>query len=430
MNIIPQLSLFGENEFEDLGDLERLQMVLAMLPDEKLIARLYKIRGNGRNDWPCEAMWNSFIASFLFEHPTVESLLRELRRNSQLRKMCGFRSKTIKQPDGTYKVYTAPSKSAYSKFLKNLMQCQDELDTMFGELVKFMYANLEHFGEILMADGKAIQSYAARQSKNKKAGERGEHDANWCKKTYTYSGKNGEKETKTVKWFGFRLHLIADATYELPVTFEVTKASNSEKTENQKLLNTMAKEYPERLEECDHFLADKGYDGTPLIEWLEGKEISPIIDIRNCWKDGEKTHQYRDTALVYDYQGNVFYVDDNGKKIEMSYKGYDKSTDSLRYGLKPQYHDKRIFRIKCEEDRRIFTPVARQSYKWKRLYKKRTGIERINGRLDRDYKYENHSIRGLKKMKMFVSVTFIIYMSLAKEKIERGKTEHLCKLYA
>jgi len=87
--------------------------------------------------------------------------------------MCGFTSKTIKQPDGTYKVYTAPSKSAYSKFLKNLMQCQDELDTMFGELVKFMYANLEHFGEILMADGKAIQSYAARQSKNKKAGERG-----------------------------------------------------------------------------------------------------------------------------------------------------------------------------------------------------------------------------------------------------------------
>jgi len=79
MNIIPQLSLFGENEFEDLGDLERLQMVLAMLPDEKLIARLYKIRGNGGNDWPCEAMWNSFIASFLFEHSTVVSLLRELR---------------------------------------------------------------------------------------------------------------------------------------------------------------------------------------------------------------------------------------------------------------------------------------------------------------------------------------------------------------
>lgn len=135
MNIIPQISLFGEGENENLGDLERLKMVLAALPDSKLIAQLYKIRGNGRNDWPCEAMWNSFVASFLFEHPTADVLLRELRRNSQLRKLCGFKPKCKKQPDGTYKIYVAPSKSAYSNFLKNLMKCQEELDRMFDTLV-------------------------------------------------------------------------------------------------------------------------------------------------------------------------------------------------------------------------------------------------------------------------------------------------------
>ena len=90
MTILPQMNLFGESEFEDLGDLERLQRVLGALDDGKLVSRLYRIRGKGRNDWPCEAMWNSFIASFVFEHPTIEALLRELRRNSQLRKMCGF----------------------------------------------------------------------------------------------------------------------------------------------------------------------------------------------------------------------------------------------------------------------------------------------------------------------------------------------------
>ena len=55
---------------------------------------------------------------------------------------------------------------------------------------------------------------------------------------------------------------------------------------------------------------------------------------------------------------------------------------------------------------------------------------RGNGRLDRDYKFEKHSIRGLEKMKMFVSVSFLLYLSLAKAKIERGQKEHLCKLYA
>ena len=430
MNIIPQLSLFGENENEDLGDLERLRIVLEALPDEGLITALHKMRGNGRNDWPCEAMWNSFVASFLFEHPTVEALLRELKRNSQLRNLCGFVPRSVKQKDGTWKIYTAPSESSYSKFLKNLMKCQKELDELFGEEVGFMYENLEHFGENLMTDGKAIQSHATKLSQKKKSGARGEHDADWCQKTYTSSGKNGEKKTKTVKWFGFRLHLIADAKYELPVAYKVTKASNSEQKETGKLLENMETETPEYLKKCQYFMGDKGYDATPLIQWLEDKRIRPIIDIRNCWKDGEETHQYRDTPLVYDYKVTVWYVDEKGEKIELSYKGYDKSTDSLRYGFKPQKHDKRIFRIKCAEDRRIFTPVSRQSHKWKRLYNERSGIERINGRLDRDYKFENHTIRGLKKMQMFLTVTFIVYLGMAKAKIEGGRKEHLCRLYA
>ncbi|KIO67721.1 hypothetical protein B4064_1952 [Caldibacillus thermoamylovorans] len=35
--------------------------------------------------------------------------------------------------------------------------------------------------------------------------------------------KEGKLWQKNVKWFGYRLHLVVDATYELPVTFKVTK---------------------------------------------------------------------------------------------------------------------------------------------------------------------------------------------------------------
>ncbi len=108
----------------------------------------------------------------------------------------------------------SPSASAYSKFLKNLKSCQEELDEMFTGLVIYMYENLEHFGEILMVDGKAIQSFGTKTSKNKKSGCRGEHDADWCQKQYSSSGTNGESVVKTKKWFGFRLHLIADATVQ------------------------------------------------------------------------------------------------------------------------------------------------------------------------------------------------------------------------
>ena len=430
MRIIPQISLFEENEFDELGDLERLQTVLANLPDERLINALYRIRGRGRNDWPCEAMWNTFVASFLFEHPTVEALLRELKRNKQLRDVCGLKPRFVRDQDGVLKPYIVPSESAYSNFLKNLIECRDELKDMFEVLVQYMYDNLDGFGEDLMEDGKAIQSFATKLSKKDPDDRRGEHDADWCKKTYTVSGKNGEAKTKEVKWFGFRLHLMADANYELPVAFTVTKASNSEKTETKKQLEEMKENHPERLEACKHFMADKGYDSTPLINLLEGNDIIPIIDIRNCWRGGDTTRQYRDTDLVYDYQGNVWYVKEDGSMEKMLYRGYDKSTDSLRYGFHSRMEDKRIFRIKCDEDRRIFTPIARDSKKWKRLYNKRSGIERINGRIDRDYKFERHTIRGLAKMDMFITVTLIVYLGMAKAKIAAGQKDHLCRLYA
>ena len=234
---------------------------------------------------------------------------------------------------------------------------------------------------------------------------------------------------KTKKWFGFRLHLLSDATYELPIDYEVTKASNSEVKEIEKLFDNIKEKYPEKLEKCRYFLADKGYDSTELIERFSTEGTAPVIDIRNMWQ-GDETKQFKDTNIVYDYKGSVYYITDSGEKIELIYKGYDKSRDSQRYGFHPKYHDKRIFRIPLKTDPRIFTKVARNSKKWKRLYKKRTSIERVNGRIDRDFQFEKHTIRGLKKMKMFLTVTFIIQLTLAKAKIESGITKGLARYIA
>jgi hypothetical protein len=42
MAIIPQLKLFGWEEIEELGDLERLRLVLEYMPDEELMQKLEK----------------------------------------------------------------------------------------------------------------------------------------------------------------------------------------------------------------------------------------------------------------------------------------------------------------------------------------------------------------------------------------------------
>lgn len=55
MNIILQMKMFGESDFENHGDLKRLQRVLGTLNDVTLIWKLCRVREKGRNDWPSEA---------------------------------------------------------------------------------------------------------------------------------------------------------------------------------------------------------------------------------------------------------------------------------------------------------------------------------------------------------------------------------------
>jgi len=427
MRILPQIMIFDQTQNEEiLGDLERLKNVIDNIPDGKLIHKLNEIRGKGRNDWPVLPMWHALLGGIVFQHRSDAELLRELSRNSQLRDLCGFEPKTEKQKDGTYKVFVAPTASAFSRFFKNLKECQNELNEVFEKLVKYMYENLDGFGEYLALDGKAIQSFATNYNDNKKEDGRRDTDANWGTKKYTTSvNKKGEIVTNKVTWFGYRVHLIVDAKYELPIAYKITPASNSEKTEAKEILKTMDKE---RLEKCLYLMADKGYDDTNIIEYLKKKGITPIIDICNKWKDGEETKQYKDTDIVYTYDGKVYYVNDDVKQIKLRYLGYDKSSDSLRYGFYPQFNDKRVFRISCDTDKRIFVTVARDSKKWVREYKKRTSVERVNGRIDRDYKFEDHTIRGLKKLNMYITISFIAMLSMAKSKIEANNMDHLAAL--
>lgn len=49
---------------------------------------------------------------------------------------------------------------------------------------------------------------------------------------------------------------------------------------------------------------------------------------------------------------------------------------------------------------------------------------------DRDFKFETHTIRGLEKMEIFLTVTLVLSLTLAKAKIETGTKEGLARLYA
>jgi len=410
--IIPQITLADYGQIETMGDLERLSLALKGMNDEALMQRLEKRRGNGRNDYPVRAMWNLNVAMKIFGHRTVESFRRELARNSQLRKICGLE-------DFAKKKHLVPPARVFSKFLRQMENEQEVIDEMFESLVKELMEKLPEFGKNVAGDGKYLDSYAKRQDKtpNPEAGNRAEHDARWGIKEYHYRDGNGNWQVKKEYHFGFKAHILCDVKTELPMGYSVLAANSDEKKAMMDMLMKIPNEIISRMK---YLMLDRGYDSTEMIRTIKAARIIPIVDIRNCWKDGEATKQYKNTDIVYDYQGNVFYVDDNLKQHRMHYQGYDCQKKCLRYSYKGK-----VFKIYISYDERVFLPVARNSMKFARLYNGRTAVERLNGRIDRDFMFEDHCIRGLKKMRLLVSLTLLIMNAMALGKIQHGVTDHL-----
>lgn len=433
MAIIAQQTLFAWNEIENLCDLKRLGLAIEYIPDEKLMQTLEAERKNGRDDYPVRAMWNTILAGVVFQHISVESLRRELARNSQLRFMCGLYGTGEK---------AVPPEWVYTRFLKKLMKHKKEIEQMFESLVKELYKIIVDFGKDLAIDSKAISSLAKRKNNNQTPDGRRDTDANYGQKEYKGSRKDGTLWEKIVKWFGYKIHLIVDANYDLPVAYSVTKASEADINEAHRMIEGIEKNRPEILEICETFEADRGYDDTKLIEnlWDEHK-IKPVIQIRNMWKDSDKTRALEEHEnVVYDYDGHVYcYCMKTGKKREMASGGFEEDRNTLKklcpakqYGIECKFQEKclvkQAIRIKLDVDRRVFTPIDRASCKWEKYYKKRTSVERVNSRLDESFGFEKHYIRGKEKMGVRCGIALCVMLAMAVGRIKEQQYDKIRSL--
>jgi transposase len=433
MAIIPQQTFLVWNEIEKLGDLERLKLVLEYMPDEELMQELEKERGKGRDDYPIRAMWNSILAGVVYQHPSVESLRRELSRNGQLRFMCGFYKGKV------------PEAYTYTRFLNKLKEKEEMVNVIFDELVNMLEEILPGFGTNIAIDGKGISSLSKGENKIEKQDGRRDKDGDWAKKEYRGIREDGTPWSKTIKWFGYRLHLIVDSDYELPVAFTLTKASVSEIKQAHKMIEDLKEVHPELIDKCETFEADRGYDDTKLHKKLwDEYGIKPVIDIRNMWKDPDETRQLGDYEnITYNYKGNVYCTCmETGTVREMSVGGFErdrKGHGTLRklcpakqYGTECKYTEKcRVkqgIRIDIEQNRRIFTPIDRASYKWKRTYNKRTSVERVNSRLDESFGFEKHYIRGIKKMKIKCGIALCVMLAMAVGRIKEKQEDKMRSL--
>jgi hypothetical protein len=422
--------LFTWQEVEARSDLERLRLVLDHIGDEELMRKLEEHRKWGRNEYPIRPVWNSVLAGVVYQHSSVESLRRELLRNGQLRDQCGF--------DPQKGSGAVPPSWVYTRFLKLLFQLKSAVDAMFDHLVDELKVLLPDLGFSVAVDSKGVDS-AGRPTKEKKRDERRDMDADWGKKTYHGRRGDGTLWEKVVTWFGYKIHLLVDTKYEMPISYQVTKASVSDTKNLLPLVEEVKEKHPQIHEDIDTAAADKGYDSEENCRRLYDEHgMKPVIDIRRMWRDKETKLLDPGCAdnIVYDEVGTVYCIcPKTGEQRPMAYGGFEKDRMALKYicparayGLTcsggPECgHAMKSERISLEIDRRIFTPVARSSYAWERDYKGRTAVERVNSRLDVSFGFEKHFIRGQKKMELRVGLALCVMLAMAVGRIKEKHQE-------
>jgi len=424
MAIIPQISFFSwENDIKNLGDLKRLELVLNTLPDEQLMRKLEKERGNGRNDYPVRAMWNMLIAMIVFGHARFSDILRELRRNVQLRYMCGFEKGKL------------PSSANMSRFIANLKKEKAEIKKIFEELVNQLYIDIPDFGDDLAIDSKWVWSMANSLSKRKKPDDRSETEAAWGTKEYKGVREDGSAWSSTHRCFGFKIHAVVDANYELPVAYSVSRASGSDVACGRELIGRISGEQPEIIKRCTHLMADRGYDDTEFIKCLKSESIKAVIDKRSMWKTETEKEVPGYKGIYYNEHGEVFcYSPENGDRHTMAPAGYDAERDALRMKCPVKMYGAycreagtcthcKMIRIPLSTDERIFTQVARPSYKWHRKYNKRSSVERVFSRLDVSFGFETKRVRGMEKMELISLLGLMVMNAIALGRYRQKKPE-------
>ena len=453
MAIIAQRELYNWEHIEAASDLDRLTMVLNAIPDEHLMQVLEAERKGRRDDYPIRAVWNSVLAGVIFQHESIESLRRELSRNGQLRDICGL----VPYKGGS----AVPPSWVYTRFLGKLVKHQEEIDAMFDELVETLRTLLPDFGARLAVDSKAVDSHGKPPKENADAQEtasdhRRDNDADWGKKTYRGKREDGTLWEKVKSWFGYKIHLLVDSDYELPVAYVVTKASASDTVNVLPLVEQADKKHPELLENTVFLSGDKGYDSEENNKELwDLYGIKPILDIRATWKEdpGMPRPVYPDKVdtIFYTEDGKVLCRnrEDAEKEADnytaMAFEGFEADRATLKYrcpaaakGIECTQADLcnggcqspcgRIVRVPLDTNRRTFTPQARDSKTWDREYDHRTAVERVNSRLDVSFGFERHYIRGLAKMKMRAGLALVILLAMAVGRIRAGQKDQMRSL--
>jgi hypothetical protein len=412
--------LFAWDELDDSPTLGDIKLLLASLPDGKLLESLRRARGKGRGDYPVHVLWGVEILRVALRHVHMVDCLAELRRNAGLRRLIG-----IEHED------QVPNKWNMSRFEEVLGEQphRTHLKEIFNTLVQHLGQAVPNLGENTAGDATAL---SARRKTDKQAQaeiEDGLPQASGGRKEYT---EDDGTVTKVVEWFGYKLHLIVDVKHEVVLAYHITDTKAGDGETLPVLLKAAQQNLPAgRLKTLAY---DKAADTNDVHELLHGARIKPIIQIRALWKeepermlpghDGHSNVVYHEDGSVHCYNR----VSEPMVKQKMAFIGHEPERGTLKYRC-PAMHEGwecpmskicnagktygKTVRVPREIDLRRFPPLPRATKKFEELYKGRTSVERVNARLKLFWGVDDGNVTGARRFTSQVGLVLIVHAAFA-----------------
>jgi len=237
---------------------------------------------------------------------------------------------------------------------------------------------------------------------------------------------------KVYQWFGYKLHLLVDVKHEVVLAYRISSPKEGDNEVLSALVDQARINLPAaRIKTLAY---DKAADDVKVHEKLQTCGIKPVIQNRALWKEEqEKLLPGHDgnSNIVYDEAGTLYCYDRVSQPMirrPMAYIGHEPARGTLKYRC-PAKHDGLpcamseicnagksyglTVRVKQEIDLRRFPPLPRATKKFERLYKGRTSVERVNGRLKIFWGADDGNVTGATRFHAMVGAVLVVHAAFA-----------------
>lgn len=428
MTIVKQMRLFDIQELMEMESSHRFDAILATF-DLQLIFQLFRkttMYGAPR-ELNYGAMIQSLVIRIVERIPTVKDLVKRLKYDLLFRLDCGFLLSD-----------SVPSEASYSRMVDVISQ-SDVFGQLNDDLIQSAFTEGFLADEHVSYDATHFEARDAskpsekkekapkkrgRKSKEEREAwllEQAEIEANLT--TYEKKlaaqltiptatllqdmpiqpkwGVKKNSDGKNTFWFGYKGHLAVSTKSQYIVACLMSSGNLSDSKAAIPLLKKVEEVMPNQFTTA---IFDAGYDYEAIYRQISNQDMKAVIPYvkRNEPELLGFDEHFRPTCVrEHSYCYDSF--DEQYKSLK-----FTRPKECVTCPLREDSLCQKVYKIKCETDIRKHTYPARGTALWKKLYKERTAVERVNAYLKEYFQLNNVRHRTGRKSKLhFQLVTFI-----------------------